>query len=114
MALGTAIPSLINTLLLRPKYTCDQLSIPPTAYYKIVGKGFLLGLVIFVPGYFIAQAIEVRDWITFILFGACISATYTLLYSRLVMTQKTAAYVIASVPQKILPFVKLFTGTQKS
>ncbi len=83
-------------------------------YYKILGKGFLLGFVIFVPGYFIAQAIEVRDWITFILFGACISAMYTLIYTRLVMSTNTATYVIASVPQKLLPFVKLFTGAQKS
>jgi O-antigen/teichoic acid export membrane protein len=114
VALGTTIPALFNTLILRPRYTCKQLSIPARAYYNILGKGIVLGLLIFIPGYFIAHMIEINNWITFILFGAILSASYALCYARLVMNQKTACYVIATVPQRLAPFVKFFTGAQKA
>ena len=113
VALGTTIPALVNTLILRPKYTCSQLSIPVMIYYKILGKGFFLGLMIFLPGYFIAQIIEIHSWITLIFFGALLSAIYALFYSRFIMNKKTAAYVIDSVPEKLTPFILLFTGPQK-
>ena len=113
VALGTTIPALVNTLILRPRYTCEQLNIPAMAYYKILGKGLLLAFIVFLPGYFISDIIEINNWFTFILFGGILSASYALCYSRLAMDQKTTEYVLDSVPQKLAPFVKLFTGAQK-
>lgn len=112
VALGTALPSLFNALFLRPRYACKQLGIPSSSYYRILGKGFILGLIVFFPGYYVSHTISTQSWTMLIFSGLLLSAIYAFLYSRFAMNSKTASYVIASVPQRLIPFVKLFTGTQ--
>lgn len=108
VALGTMIPSLFNSLILQPMYACKQLRISYRDYYKILAKGAVLGVSVFVSGHYASQTINIESYVTLIAYGASISIVYILCCFKLFLSDKTTAYIIDSLPGNIAPFVKLF------
>ena len=114
VALGTTIPALFNALILRPRYTCRQLSIPYPIYYKILGKGLVAGVTVFIPGYIAVQTLGIKSWTVLVIYGLSITSIFIIFCTRLVMNKKTASYIVDSVPQRITPFVRLLAGCEDS
>ena len=112
VALGTAIPAILSSLLFGPIYLCNKLQIPFWRYYRYYFKSFLLGLVVFIPMYFVLKLSSANSFIELISACALFSLVYAVVALKVFVSELTTIHLVNSVPDALLPLVKHFVKSR--
>lgn len=93
VALGTTIPLTINSLFIRPIYTCNQIKVKLWDYYKIQLKISALAIVSMLLASVGKRFFEINSYIDIVIFGLVFTIIYFPLYVRYFMNKKVAKYM---------------------
>ncbi|MDB4582896.1 polysaccharide biosynthesis C-terminal domain-containing protein [Draconibacterium sp.] len=110
VALGSSIPLLINSLILRPIYTCDQLKLKYRVYYKIQAKLAMLSLFVFGLIYPVKEYLVVDSFFKILIMGALLTSIYFLIYIRFLMSNNVDIYAKDNINGRLNGFYRIVKG----
>jgi len=106
VALGTAIPSILVTMVLKPLYLCKELNIPYWYYYRYHCKSIVLGVIVLLPCYLFLQSFNVDSYTELMLIGFMISVVYIVVSLKLFLSEMATVYLLSALPNKAFFVVK--------
>ncbi len=107
LALGTTIPLLINSLVIRPIYTCKQIKVKYSTYYYILLKIVLLTVIVGVVTSIIKQHIEVTGFMGIVIGGFIFSLLYFIFYVKYLITEDVSQYIEENIDGTTLKIFRL-------
>jgi O-antigen/teichoic acid export membrane protein len=107
VALGTAIPMLVNKLIMQPGYTCRQLGLPASRYYSILARYLISGVAYFAVVYVVLDYVPVATFPAIIVAGLVISVPFVILNLRYLISGESKKYIQEGVPEQIRYITRL-------
>lgn len=102
VALGTAIPLIISKVYFQPKYTCKQLNISFSEYFRQLLPIILYALVMLRLLLFLTNKISVEGFSNLLITSVSFSLIYILFYLRFFIDKNTSTFLINSLPQIVV------------
>ena len=109
VALGTAIPALINFIVFVPMYTCRQLGVSFRYYCMSILKYFVLGIALFLSLSLFLYYVQLDSYPKLLAMGIVSFLIYAIFAIKFVISKQTMSYINELSPDRFKVLLRLLT-----